>query len=396
MIPWQNCLLFVFRTAPAFLQGWAQGLLFRYADESTHTRGRIKSKVRRLSPVPFSSASCNYFIPHRYTHLDTKGNSVAHLHWVGHSPDGDASIWSLAIMSTHVAWFLCCGWPVTADGRALTQHWYAGEWPKKDYAISAVCWPEAAPAPVWGTPKPPPLPPPPASAPDNYAFERLEHSLRLQAKTVTDAVQKFEQAAEQLGQTEHRLQTLEASLECESQMRQDREQYYHDLVNMSSKHLTDYVQETFSSSLEEVKACCESTENFSRQNSEILESSMEQRIDTVTAHMESTVRAAETDVKQQVETRLQAHDAILGATIDAVETRITKRVCTSVLRNIFGAMQQVQNTSRVLEAFSLTQALCDAATDCADGEETGFDECLQPHKKLRSVSPSRIVQGKWV
>ena len=76
----------------------------------------------------------------------------------------------------------------------------------------------------------------------------------------------------------------------------------------------------------------------------MLESSMEQRIDTVTTHVESTVRAAETDVRQQVETRLQAHDAVLEATIESVETRLSKRVCTNVLRNIFGAIQQVQNT----------------------------------------------------
>ena len=337
-----------------------------------------------------------FLIPHRYTLLDTKGNSVAHLHWVGHAPDGDASIWSLAVMSSHVAWCLCCGWPVTADGRALTQHWYAGEWPKKEYVFSAVCWPETAPAPVWGTPKPPPLPPPPASAPDNYAFERFEHFLRLQAKTVTDAVQKLNQASEQQGHTEDRLQTLEASLECESQVRQDREQYYHKLVDMSSKQLTNFVQETCSSNLEEVRARCESTESFSKQNRELLESSVEERLGTVTTHVESTVRTAEKDIKEQVETRLEAHDAVLEATVEAVEKRVTKQVCTNVLRNIFGAVQQVQNTSRVLEAFGLTQALCDAVADCANGEDTGYDEFLQPYKKQRSVSPPRIVQGKWV
>ena len=125
----------------------------------------------------------------------------------------------------------------------------------------------------------------------------------------------------------------------------------------------------------------------------MLESSYEQRIDTMTTHVLDTVHAAESEVKQQVETRLQAHDAVIDAPIDSVETRISKRVCTNVLRNIFGAIQQVQNTSRVLEAFNLTQALCDAA---ADGDDEGFDECLQPVKKRRSVSPSRVVLGKWV
>ena len=288
-----------------------------------------------------------------------------------------------------MAWCVCGGWPLTAEGRVLTQHWFAGEWPKKEYAISAVCWPDASPAPVWGSPPPPP-PPPPAS---DYHFERFEDFLKVQAKTVTDAVQKLERATEQQDHTEHRIQTLEASLECELLVRQDRDQHYNDLVNMSSKQLTDYVEETCSNNLEEVKERCETTENFSKQNREMLESSMEQRIDTVTTHVESAVRAAETDVKHQVETRLLAHDAVLEATIESVETRISKRVCTSVLRNIFGAIQQVQNTNRVLEAFSLTQALCDAATDCTDGEE---GEYLQSLKKQRSVSPSRIVQGKWV
>ena len=324
---------------------------------------------------------------------DSAGKSAALLRWVGLAPEGNASIWSLSTSAAHVAWCVCRDWPVTADGHAATQHWFAGEWPKKDYVVSAVCWPEALPAPVWGS-QPPPPPPPAASTPD-AAFERFEHFLKLQGRAVTDAVQKLEAAAEHHKQTEERLQSLEATLDCESQMHAGREQHFHELVNLSTKQLTDFVTDACSSNIAEVKAYCENAETVGQQHHEMLANSMEQRLDAVTTHVEESLRSKETDVKQAVETRLQAHDAVMEATVESVETRITKRVCTNVLRSIFGSIQQIQNTSRVIEAFSLTQALCDAATDCADGEG-GFDECLQPLKKQRSVSPVRIVQGKWV
>ena len=155
---------------------------------------------------------------------------------------------------------------------------------------------------------------------------------------------------------------------------------------MNSKNVMDYVTETVSSNLDEVKARCESTESFTQQNREMLATSMEERIDTVTTHVDEKLLANETGVKELVETRLQAHDAVIEATLDAVERRVSKRVCTSVLRNIFGAILQVQNTNRVLEAFNLTQALCDvAANEGPYGEDDGYDEWLQPCKKLSLI-----------
>ena len=343
----------------------------------------------------------------KYLLLDAHGSVVAQLLWQGQA--GEVSIWCMEIGGPQgVAWMMCPDWPIDSAGQAQTQRWFAGVYPSQQQPIAATCWPDTADAPAWAMPLPPPPPPlphdiaPPVLDTPSHGFERIEHLLQVQSQSFTDLVTGMRERLDATGAhqsfNEDRLSTLEADLESETQTRMDRarvqEQFMHELVNMHSKQLTDHMADECKRNLDDVNARCDFTETFSREHRESAEKHMEGNIEAMTTHVQATVQSATVELKQELETRMEAYNAIGVAAIDAAEDRLRKSVRTVVLQDIFGAMQQIQASARVLDTFSLTQSLCDAIVD----DEGDVDECSLPIKKRRLIDQQQIVMGQpmWV
>ena len=366
---------------PPPLQAWHQGVLFRYTNESLYRRGRrciVRTYIRVTLVLTTPSRNPRSPLAHsplcRYTSFDTNGNSAALLHWIGRTVDSGTSIWTLITGSGHTASCYCDGWPVNGAGRAIAQSWFAGQYPKKDAALRAVCWPANQPGPDWDAPAPPP--PPPSVAPAAPAttgdFQRLEWMLH-------SLVQTVQGTAAQAATTDERFAALRSEIDEQTKLREERakvtENYVHDLTTYNQQSMMEQMDVRLVEHAHEqsvhLEARCASAESHARElrsltesyvdeRSKLTQEAVEVKLQETTSTLQTEIHVATTGLKDRMEQRLGEATSELQVQMeqrfDAAQTEL--RAC--VLLDMWLMSDLYKNASRALENGRLQGALCDA------------------------------------
>jgi flagellar motor switch/type III secretory pathway protein FliN len=331
-------------TVPAALAGWPQGQLF------------------------YSESDAKYLMH------DSVGNRAAALHWIGPAPkDQTSSVWSLEVQGAnggyHAAWCICIDWPVTHDCRPVGQRWYAGTFPANSGAINIACWPEHESPPAWQQQPLPPPPPMTQPPPAQEYFQRFEQILTRQGAAVSDMVAGLQAKLEGAASfSEQRYAALEANLEEQTKLREDRarvtETYMHELAEYQTSTTIERMTEQIGQHGAQVEARCASTESYVTQLRELTEGSVAEQVEHMTASVEARLGDTTTILEAHVDKRLDDATSTLQAKLDQRLDEVRSAICETMQRGLLVDMWVLsdvyKNVSLSLENGRLQTALCDA------------------------------------
>ena len=167
--------------------------------------------------------------------------------------------------------------------------------------------------------------------------------------------------------SEQRYAALEANLEEQTKLREDRarvtETYMHELAEYQTSTTIERMTEQIGQHGAQVEARCASTESYVTQLRELTEGSVAEQVEHMTASVEARLGDTTTILETHLDKRLDDATSTLQAKLDQRLDEVQSAICETMQRGLLVDMWVLsdvyKNVSRSLENGRLQTALCD-------------------------------------
>ena len=168
--------------------------------------------------------------------------------------------------------------------------------------------------------------------------------------------------------SEQRYAALEANLEEQTKLREDRarvtETYMHELAEYQTSTTIERMTEQIGQHGAQVEARCASTESYVTQLRELTEGSVAEQVEHMTASVEARLGDTTTILETHLDKRLDDATSTLQAKLDQRLDEVQSAICETMQRGLLVDMWVLsdvyKNVSLSLENGRLQTALCDA------------------------------------